>query len=189
MLHVPTAGPFQLRFPVTDIGFWQSSYRAIGVRVPVPKAAVDKNHSSAAWENKIGLPRQVSPVQPEPITEAVRERTDDPFGLHAFGPNPRHAPRPIFRAKIVHHLASTGFSRRNGAFRLFAHKLRECGIRQRIQQHNPAPSIKGDHPASKGVSLKERAFPRAVRGMLPHGPVDYPQNPLVHGYSRPLYQR
>jgi hypothetical protein len=59
--------------------------------MPMPEATVDKDHLTAAYENKVGDTRKIATMQSEPIAEAMGDTPHSYLGLGVFGAYPRHA--------------------------------------------------------------------------------------------------
>ena len=56
----------------------------------VPEASVDEDHGLKPRQDEIGRARQILPVQPEPIAEAMDDRPDLELGPGALSANLGH---------------------------------------------------------------------------------------------------
>ena len=71
MFQIPDPRACKFWFPISEIGLGQTGYRAIRIRMPMPKATIDKDHRSATWENQVRSACHAASMQSEPITKPV----------------------------------------------------------------------------------------------------------------------
>ena len=64
----------------------------------MPEAAVYEDNHPMAWQHQVRYARQIPPMQPEPVSEAVYHRPNRQFRLHVSRSNLRHAPGPVLWA-------------------------------------------------------------------------------------------
>jgi hypothetical protein len=94
---------FQLRTPKIQAAFWHSGQLAGTVRVPVPKAAMNKNDLLASSEYKIWLTRNATAMKPVPVAEAMDEFSDRHLGPGVFAVNPSHSLASRFPGEGIGH--------------------------------------------------------------------------------------
>lgn len=71
MFQIPDPRACKFWFPISKIGFGQTSNRAIRIRMPVPEATVDEYHCAAARKNQVRLAWHTASMQSETIPEAM----------------------------------------------------------------------------------------------------------------------
>ncbi len=77
--------------------------------VKMPEAAVDKNTDAVAWQNDIGAPRQITPVETKTIAHGVEQTADDKFRLGILAANEGHQAAALLSGKGVGHDSESGF--------------------------------------------------------------------------------
>lgn len=68
----------ELLGPERHVFLWHGAFSAPSMSVP--KTSMNQDDLPSAWENKIGLTRQVGSMQSVPVAEASKDTTDDHFG-------------------------------------------------------------------------------------------------------------
>jgi hypothetical protein len=63
---------------------------------------VDKDHSAAGGEDKIGIARQVAAVECVAETQAMDQAPDGHFGMGVFAPHASHYGAPLGGRESVH---------------------------------------------------------------------------------------
>ena len=79
---------------------WQAPFPAFFVLMP--EAAVEEDHLSTSGEDKVGLARQVLPVQPEAVTETVDQAPQGKLWCRILRLYPPHVLTAAVFAKLVH---------------------------------------------------------------------------------------
>lgn len=99
MLMVPLDISEQLRFPVIAPRLGNPAFPA-GL-VQMPKASMNKDHSSQSWENQIGLPRKIGNMQPVAVTQSMNKPAHKNLWLCSLAWDATHIFRTSRRRKPV----------------------------------------------------------------------------------------
>jgi len=83
VVAVPLPGPLELGLPVGEVRFGQPCDGTVGLRMPVPEAAVHEHYCSMPRENEVWCSGEVTTVKAEAIAEPVRHGADRQLGLHS----------------------------------------------------------------------------------------------------------
>jgi hypothetical protein len=75
----------------------------------VPEAAVDKNANTVAWQNDVGAPRQITPVETKTIAHGVEQAADEKFRLGILAANAGHQAAALLSGKGVGHDSGSCF--------------------------------------------------------------------------------
>jgi len=62
----------------------------------VPKATMNKDGSLISGQYDVGVPWEVTPVQPEPESHAMKHNPHSKFGLSVLGADKRHYLAALF---------------------------------------------------------------------------------------------
>jgi hypothetical protein len=68
----------------------------------MPEATVHKDCFLTSEKNKVGPPRQVSPVKPKAVAKAMNEASDTDFRFHSLTFDPLHVRRSLSRRYSIH---------------------------------------------------------------------------------------
>ena len=71
VFSVAFTGPGELRQPIVEVGFRQSSDGASWVGMPMPEAAMYEDHGAVLPQREVGLAGQIASVQPEAVAHSV----------------------------------------------------------------------------------------------------------------------
>jgi hypothetical protein len=69
----------------------------------VPETPMHEHDSSVFRKNDIGLSGQIGPMQSESVTQSMKRRTDDLFGLRIPIADTRHIPASVLSADTIRH--------------------------------------------------------------------------------------
>jgi hypothetical protein len=96
--------PIELGLPKGKIAL-----RGIGVLaagVPVPEAAVNKDHGTVARQDDVRPAREIATVQAKSISQPVQRRANDQLRLRVPAPDPGHVPASTFLRERIHRYGS-----------------------------------------------------------------------------------
>ena len=102
MPQVPLPITLELRSPEIQARLWHPGQFAVDIWVPVPEAAVDEDHSSAAAKHDVWDPGQPPIVEPVSIAHGMYEAADHHLWLCVAPANPPHSRTAIGGAKRIH---------------------------------------------------------------------------------------
>lgn len=71
--------------------------------VTMPEATVDEHYLSLLHEHQVRGAGEIRPVQPEPVSEAMRKAPDRQLGHGILAADASHSSRARGRGQIVHH--------------------------------------------------------------------------------------
>ena len=76
---------FELFSPLCALGLRDAGVFAVPVQMP--EAAVDKNANTVAWQNDVGAPRQITPVETKTVAHRMEKATHNEFRLCILAAN------------------------------------------------------------------------------------------------------
>lgn len=89
--------------PIVRARFRHPSTATSGIDMDVPKTAVNEDHLTPSREGKVRATRQISTVQPEPISGSMQQRSNQLFGPSALAANRPHNRASLSWRKCVNH--------------------------------------------------------------------------------------
>lgn len=103
------AGGIAFEFFLPPLAFRFRNAGVIAVPVQMPEAAVDKNANTVAWQNDVGAPRQITPVETKTVAHGMEKAAHNEFRLCIFATNAGHQTAALLSGKVVGHDSGSCF--------------------------------------------------------------------------------